>query len=373
MKRSRTAASSHHNMSPELIASVFNTRLFIKEYPQTSIIPYEVELGNNSFTAFEEGVWEVTISNIPVSRWSTNQVMKFIESVPYPSDATCFVRAHLLGYIHESDIYVHVYNDLFETVAHKGVFQVQFTLLPENKHPYTPETLCHILEEGQKPTCVYLQYQGHSCPFLLKYDRPQKYTFELPWNPLCFTFEVEEEKSESHLDYLLLSRKGCIDVGIPSFGTWLLGVVDKINLWFDIVRSHVDNASSFALADGFSYDADCLYGKSHHGIGYYISRGWLVENQKEDNLATLIYNTNKMIEQNNTFWNEIVKGGERRRNSPQGELQCDRSTGEVRNTLVKLYHIGIKTYIPFNPLAPAFLYVEELDPRHVKKIEKSKY
>ena len=189
----------------------------------------------------------------------------------------------------------------------------------------------------------------------------------------CFELSVFPE-SNSILHSLALG-KTCRHREIKGFGTRLLQLADRINKCFDVAYMELSNQAEFN-----NVNADCLYSKLHHGMGWYISRGFLVSAggypADEDNWEQYIHATNLEIQEWNDYWNTVVSdNGQMRRD--QKDDDCENWEEErplpSSNTMVKLYITKVNQYTPQNPLAPALVYIGKLDKTKIQKVENFNY
>lgn len=183
----------------------------------------------------------------------------------------------------------------------------------------------------------------------------------------CFSFDANLRNRTSHLNYLLFVEdkvRQCTGGQLPNFGSWLLKLVDSVNICLGIEKCFLQNAATFVV-DGHEYNADCVYSRDNHGVGFYMSRGWLVESNDP------VHTSNKEIESWNDWWNHIEGKKTLRRENPQGVHQC-RSGGLT--DMVKFYNMPLQIYRPDNPLAPAIIYREgELKEDRIQRLESFDY
>ncbi len=235
---------------------------------------------------------------------------------------------------------------------------------------FTLSQLCEAMENHQSFNQVTVLFNNISMDFSLQYKNQQAILqMPLRYAKECFQFVVDEPNSLSYVNYLLYEKRDeCLGKNIKGLGSWLLALIDFINEYFDIRRSRLQNVSTFEV-NGDEYSADCLYAKDHHGIGWYMSRGWLVETKPDDPIAKLIHDSNVKIQYWNDWWNEFEEGSSQMRRELQ-EIPCG-SPESIKMT--KLYGVPLQIYTPTNPLAPAMIHMEPLDPRRLEQMETFDY
>lgn len=172
----------------------------------------------------------------------------------------------------------------------------------------------------------------------------------------CFEFSLLYDEHVSTLKYLLYSddnKKNCTLPIVSSVGSWLLQVVDKLNSVHEIQKCFLDNNSYFTINDQ-QQSADCVYARNHHGLGYYMKRGWLVDAGSVENS---ILATNIKIENWTEWW------------STRREMQNVECPKAHSYEMVKYYSHGIELYIPKNMHAPAIFYKGKLSDEQIRRIE----
>lgn len=176
----------------------------------------------------------------------------------------------------------------------------------------------------------------------------------------CFELVIHKAKAyESELKNLLLpAKRDCPN--LPSGGA-LLAFADQINECFEVKMCRLTNAATFEVG-GTDYDADCLYARDHHGLGFYMSRGYLI---RKSTLEKSVFKSNQTIEAWNDFWNQG-----RFDTSVKPECGFQPSGREM----VKYYDAGVKIYIPRNKFAPALVYIDgTLDDKRLERLEDFDY
>lgn len=213
------------------------------------------------------------------------------------------------------------------------------------------EDVILIFEGGKSRDKLFISHQAH---------------------PGCFSLHVtlDANPKYSELKWLLFDRH-CPRV--RSLGSALLHFTDKLNQCLGLAFCKLENSSYFLEQHNnqeFKLNANCAYSQKHHGLTYYMSRGYLVTSESDlPDKDMAIELTNRQITRWSQFWLQRTEASE-----AEVRQLCANLKSEGVEHMVKFYEApAISIYTPINPFAPAFVYMGQLDPERVKLVEEFDY
>lgn len=121
----------------------------------------------------------------------------------------------------------------------------------------------------------------------------------------CYSLTVFMVHKTSHLNFILFKQNKCEGYKQfyhGGFGTWLLQLTDYININLGIHTCELLDDSYFLINNTYA-NAPYLYAKTHWGLTYYMSHGYLI---KGKNVQDSILLTNQEIKYKHEWWSQTL-------------------------------------------------------------------
>ncbi len=143
---------------------------------------------------------------------------------------------------------------------------------------------------------------------IIKSEDDEQIVIKLNPETSCLVMSVNLNTRTSYLDSLMygqIDKTQCSAWDQPSYGSFLLRVVDAWNIAFEVLSCKLFDAAEFT-ENNIQMSAALAYAKEHNGLTFYMSRGYLHQVIKHDDISTIqdaIINTNELIQKINNWWN----------------------------------------------------------------------
>ncbi len=328
-----TFCKAHFDDAWKTVLSLLCHRLRIVEEPDVMCVPWRIHIDDNTIECHASGQqFTLHTKRDVMPDLDFSELLMELDGLPHKEWHHVTYRAHFVPTNPESSTF-HLLGEwegrpvelpwLFERDAPTDLY-----LLTEFADVLSVEEFCDGLAAGVKQEYVNITHNGQTAPFHVEY-LDTVIIITMAYEPRCFKFKLKVDSSK--LSYLLLveSREVCALSRVPHLGTWLLSLLDAINIALDIPKCSLYNASTFETKSGDKINADCAYARTHGGLGYYMSKGWLVKGEDDDTPEDFVVSTNQAIQDLYVFWAE--HSGE------MPEDVCDPSP--TNNEMVKRYDV----------------------------------